>query len=356
MSKLRMLINDEADSLAAGADLFLLQAVTDYVSGAQALDPRPQADGTTSTARMVLKSDTSAFYKSFVSGVIRFLYRQSSDVLITSSIEAVSVPSAAVQATLPGYTLGHTITVQGTVQQVNRVMRSVFYFAPDNTNGNVTFSVTVTDRPGSCLLPLADTIVSPTLDTQPFNYPTVPYAGFNVNNSASYNQSLLCDMAGPQTTRVYIPVFVIAVNQAPEFLLSEEAFTTILNVQTSVPRFSVFDIDHGEVRLNNSFGFSVEAPVSVVAFVTIGRLSLPVLDDVALLQGTGLYDRTVSLSGALNSVNTALSAMLYSCRTQDGCAVATSDTIQLSVNDLGFYGKGGAMTAAANITVTAIAA
>jgi CheY-like chemotaxis protein len=382
MTKLRDLINDKAEVEAAGADLLLTQATTGYVATADLQLPVEQPEATHTTEDMYEKAHIRSTYNDFAAVVLKFLARSSSDVLITATNSAPLAGALPpdVLAGLQGMTVGSTITIQGTVQQVNAALTSVFYFAPNNTQGNITFTVTVTDQAAPCILPEALRYVEadPTSVTQPATYALLPTHGFNqsanMDRNASSVQQLvasLCDQVGAQTVTAHIPLFVVAVNQAP--VLSYEGavddsvgptFNVTLDASVTVPTVSVDDADHSEgergAPLLSSFGLQISPPVTVTVTAQGGRVSFPQLEYhsptlgpriVSVTTGQGRLDKHTVLRGPLDAINHALAAMRYVCRGQDGCVTGYRDTITIVANDEGFSGKGGALTDTLTIAV-----
>ena len=229
-------------------------------------------------------------YNHFSQAIISFLYKASTDILITSTDTLSSIPLEI----LSGFTkttVGSSITIVGTVSQVNKVLGGVYYYATNYTNGNVSFSVTVTDEPSACILsqlPPAD----PTRFVQPATYPLLPLHRFNQSNSNAPSSALnisLCNQVGARTFTTHIPLFVVSVNQPPSVIVSQYNFTAPLNQYINVPTVSISDPDHLDVSLNTSFGFTMHAPVTVTVFALGGRISMPVNDE-GLVYTSGSYD------------------------------------------------------------------
>jgi hypothetical protein len=381
MTKLRNLINDQAEVTAAGADLLLMQTVTDYVPTADLALRIEQAEGTSTSADLYARSHIRVAYDKFAGVVVKFLARSSSDVLITATNTAAiagQLPPDAI-AGLQDMTVGSTITIQGTVRQVNQALTGVYYYAPNNTQGNISFTVTVTDQPSTCILSelLSHARADPDKVVQPATYSLLPTHGFNQTHNSDRNSSSvqdlifhLCDQVGSRTITAHVPLFVVAVNQAPEFVFNGTAqaetavFNAKLNAPLVVPTVEVVDADHAEgergVPLLSSFGFEISPPVTVTLTTRGGRLSFPSLEYqsptkglriASVTTGQGRLDKHTVLRGALDAVNHALSEMRYVCRTQDGCVAGYEDTISIVANDEGFSGKGGALTAQLQVTV-----
>ena len=387
MSKLRNLINDQAEAAEAGADLLLMQTVTGYVTGSGLSERVPQSEGTSLSADLLQKANIRQDYDTFAQRVVKFLSRSSSDVLISAT------NSAPLEGQLPAdlllgvqdMTVGSSLSVQGTVQQVNQALTRMYYFAPNKTQGNVTFTVTVTDQPSSCILIelMQHSRANPDLVVQPATYSLLPTHGFNQTSAGSETSNSsavqamvahLCDQVGAQSVTAHIPLFVTAVNQAPVLLVWGEAasnanFSVMLDAASTVPTVSVVDDDHAEgergVPLRSSFGFEVSPPVTVSVTTKGGRVSFPVLEYqsdsrglrvATLTAGQGRLDRHAVLRGSIDAVNHALAGMRYVCRQQDGCGEGYVDTIAVLANDEGFSGKGGALTALLTIEVAVAAA
>lgn len=386
MTKLRDVVNDQEEALAAGANLLLEQTVTGYLDTAQLNEVIPLDQGTFTTGDMLQKQSIREDYNEFAVVVVKFLTRSSSDVLITSNIASprlANIPLDTLEGLLT-MTVGSVITIQGTVRQVNQALTNVLYFAPNNTQGNISFSVTVTDQPATCILSdlFAHSRADPNKVVQPATYSLLPTHGFNQStgevdlNASNIREMIahLCDQVGSTTVTKYIPLFVVAVNQAPEMSFdgavystrtADPQFSTGVDTPRTVPTVFVEDLDHLEAAdppTMSSFGYVVSPPMTLTANVVGGRLSFPVLSytnpspimglrSVTVTSGLGKLDRHTVLRGPMDAMNVALAAMTYVCRRQDGCVLGYNDTITIIANDEGFSGKGGPLTQTMTIKV-----
>jgi len=173
------------------------------------------------------------------------------------------------QAALPGMTVGNKIVIHGTLLQVNEAMRGVFYYAPNNTNGNITFTVSVQDEPAPCMAPLSP-IDQPSSEFQPAALSSQPSVAMARNVS-----KLLCDFNQSHLVTRYIPIFVSAINQPPQITIAQSAFTANINQLTPFPNMMVTDVDHAEAPIiYSAYGEPTQAPVTVRLSAVIGRLSL----------------------------------------------------------------------------------
>jgi hypothetical protein len=131
------------------------------------------------------------------------------------------------------------------------------------------------------------------------------------------------------------------------------------------------DTGHQEQLIYNSLGYLTSAPCTVTVQASIGRLSWRSKDNVVLVSGTGKYDRTVVVRGGLINVNrlfggylgvggaddgtgTGSSQIVYSCLIADGCKAGGTDTVTITVNDEGFFGRGGPLTATVAVNVNLV--
>ena len=135
---------------------------------------------------------------------------------ITAEISAHDQPTSEKLVELPGAVVGNKIHFEGTINDINTAMKKVFFYAPQGTNGNITFTVTVSDTPLAC-----ESLDRSLLPTHPNNFvqrpsrailPTTDEYGY-FGNSSSLDS--ICDRNISKTTVAYLPVYVVAVNQAP---------------------------------------------------------------------------------------------------------------------------------------------
>jgi hypothetical protein len=147
-------------------------------------------------------------------------------------------------------------------------------------------------------------------------------------------------------------VLIPSVNHAPTIYAAKTSFAAAVDADTVLPTLIFQDVDIAKLILNsNGSSLTGEATISVLLSVSYGSLSLPVTSGVSLSVGTGYLDKTEGLNGPLEAVNTAMQSLVYSCASTDLCAQLGSDSIRVLVNDNGFSGKGGALTATSTLSV-----
>ena len=79
------------------------------------------------------------------------------------------------------------------------------------------------------------------------------------------------------------------------------------------------------------------------------------LHGLSFLHGTGVLNRAFAFMGQLREVNRALSTLYFTClEGLDGCAEGKV-SVEVLVNDNGFSGTGGPLTASTNIDLIVIA-
>lgn len=234
----------------------------------------------------------------------------------------------------------------GTVADINRAMRDLRYRGLPGRVGKDIIRISVTDDPGPCPGDL-----------------NVSASSFNSTESAGFNTSAgggnaPCALGGPQTVQREIQVFLSAVNRPPSVNVPQAGAsylrTSVDAVQAadvgSGGELSVEDPDVRETEYYSAGGMRVEGPVTVAVVCASGRLSLGARGGLSFSEGSGVSDPVLRFSGAIDDANRALATLSYRCLSLFGCDAGLHD-IAVSVDDNGFTGKGGAMSANATFSV-----
>lgn len=408
VSFIHEVMNAEPESIQAGADKFMELPLTNvFADGAAAGQVVTEITDTGSyrTKATVEKESERAAYDTFASVVAKYLTHRFGGVEIVASLRKDQSLSIVELDALPGLTVGSTVSITGTLSQVNHVLRGGYYYAQQGAFGQVDLVITVHDRPVRCSTGLAATAtkqvsaefsdesskdmpdesgddsynlnagiskgvytnsslsrgVNTQLNGGLVTSSTSYFTGF-INTLSDSNHSLLdytdtsialCDSTnGSSVVSRYIPIYVVAVNQPPRIMVAATGFSVTVDTITAVPALAMDDADFSKQTLISSFGLNVTAPVSVILTCGVGRLTFPSAYGLVFLQGTGFTDRIVSLTGSYTDINTALQTVWYECRAQDGCFSGFKDTVTVLVDDQGFSGRGGALTATMELTVT----
>ena len=367
---------------------------------------------------MVMLQEEKLRYDRFISLALNIMPKPSDLLRVTATIRPGESPPASTLMTLPGLAsgrsyFGSTIVLEGTLQDVNSMFRNVFYYAPFGISGAVSLTVTVTDRPKVCTSVLSGDVTGIHFAhgnslggmqhlSGPSNFYQVPtlslmpsasiYGGSLSDADASADPAVLsdgtvvrppptgsarnvsyCDEMASKTVSRSLPLLVVAVNAPPVITLIADAFTALrgYNIFTALPSMTISDSGHEQEIILDSFGYTTSAPVTLTVTASLGRLSWKNKDNVVFLQGTGMYDKTVVVRGGLMHVNkiiggflgvggaddgtgTRVSLLVYSCLVADGCTYGGTDTITITVNDEGFYGKGGPLKDTATVKVSLV--
>ena len=305
------------------------------------------------------KGEEKVKFDIFVSKILKFFYRLNID---GSSLITVSggILNSVEENKLPSLVYGSTVIITGTIQAVNKILRSVFYYASAATYGTAVLTVNVTDTPLACTFPLLYDPITASLRsekprsfflTPPSSLPLLPVLTALNRNTTTAS---LCntDTLISHTVSKSVNIYITAVNQPPEVVLTSSTFPSVIGTSVSVPLVSVVDIDHlnGPVTYD-SFGNVQLPPVSVIISATFGRVSFSRVDGISVRQGTAKLDKLTSLRGPIDSMNTMISSLTYICRVSDGCTLGQTDSINIIVSDEGFVGLGGTLSANATITV-----
>ena len=255
------------------------------------------------------------------------------------------------EAVFPSNLYGNTINITGTIPNVNKILRTVFFYAPKGTYDTAVLTISVTDRPLDCTYQYVQEHSAGTVGTRIFkNSKTRTSSAQNIFANFSFCDTL--SLVG-NTVSKSVNIYITSVNQPPSVTLSLGRFSAVLGTYTAVPTISVHDIDHTNAPVSyDSYGAVQLPPMSVLISVRAGVISLSPVDGISLSQGTGRFDKTVSLFGPYDRLNVALHGLTYSCRVGDGCAVGVGlDEIRVVVSDEGYVGVGGELTATAVLIV-----
>lgn len=233
----------------------------------------------------------------------------------------------------------------GTAADINRAMRDLRYRGLPGRVGQDVIQITVTDDPGPC--------------PGDFN---VSASSFNATTSVGFNGTAgggdaPCVLGGPKTTQSEMYIFLSAVNKPPSVNVPEAGtypLTTVDAAQAahigSGGAISVEDPDVRETAYYSAGGLRIEGPISVAVVCTNGSLSLGARAGLSFIEGDGVSDPVLRFTGAIDDANRALASLNYRCSSLDECGEGVHD-ITVSVDDNGFTGSGGALSANATFSV-----
>ena len=384
MSKLHRMEGGEREAYLAGADLFLYEPDVDYMSLAeQAGVVGPLVGMTTTTAASIMLAEEKRRYSLFVDSALNVMHKQSNALRVVSQLGPGVLPAASTLMTLPGVSagrsyLGSTLTLTGTIQDVNAMFRDLFYYAPFGISGTVGLTVTVTDQPKTChslisgdtsgihyahgiglgdmltlsgpsnffqvpalsVMPTASIYGASLSDSRADSVPAVGINGLPIANSQPSGRSQgttrtwgsrnvsFCDAGTSNVVTTVLPLLVVAVNAPPLITIAnnQKALTALrgYNVFTALPQMTVSDSGHDQKAILDSFGYLTSAPVTVTVYAKQGRLSWTSKDDVVFLVGTGLYDRRTEIRGGLLAVNKLLGGLAGIGGKDDGTGLGRS--------------------------------
>ena len=288
--------------LGVGANYFLVQPVLTFVN------------------------DSSSF-QTFASNILSLLSANAAKMLYITNIVA---PGLNVNTTsLPSGFIGSSLTLNATSTVLNDALSTLFYYAPEGVYGDDTITFILRDKPypQSCLQSLRFSPILPNVTSQA---PT------------------LCDTTTHNVVSLTLPVFVVSVNHPPVITaLSPLNFTATIGSETSPPFLMISDVDLVKVV--------GQIPIlSVLVTVMYGVISVVVQDGLVFTTGQGYQNSVVGFSGDIAAINSAVASLQYLCRPSDLCATLMQDQIRLLVDDNGFSGVGGPLTAAVDMPVVVV--
>ncbi|CAM9224808.1 unnamed protein product, partial [Ectocarpus fasciculatus] len=264
--------------------------------------------------------------------------------LLFDNSDEAAIDDQAGDQSLPPPPSG-VLRFNGTAADINRAMRDLRYRGLPGRAGQDAIRITVTDDPDPC----------------PGDY-NVSSSGFNATTSAGVNATARrverapCALGGPQATERRIQVYLSAVNRPPSVNVPQGTLRTVVDAAQAIGvgaggALSVEDPDVRETVYHSAGGLRIEGPVSVAVVCASGRLSLGARAGLSFSEGEGVSDPVLRFGGAIDDANRALATLSYHCSSLYDC-VAGMHEISVTVDDNGFTGKGGALSANATFSVT----
>lgn len=157
-----------------------------------------------------------------------------------------------------------------------------------------------------------------------------------------------------------VNIHVEPLNNPPTITISDEQdqSTKILLNSKEVPIASIViddpDLTDGMIvdpHQRNSAGL-----LTVVLRASAGMVSLKTLDGLSFLRGTGVSNQSVVFMGQLKDVNHALSTLYFTCFEGIYDCAEGKASVEITVDDNGYFGKGGPLSADAVIDLVIVAA
>lgn len=213
-----------------------------------------------------------------------------------------------------------TQTFRGTSAHLNLLLADLWFAAAPQYSGAVEIRATVRDDPLRCVANVTDG----------------------------------CERGTNATAAAVLRVFVRRHNQAP-FVHVIQGPVGAASDANHIEGFAEVgdpDADGADLGVDASTGLPIEPRLVVTVTAQKGLVSLETRDArLSFIEGTGIEDRRVVVDASVAALNDALSVLTYACA---GCALGTADEITVEVDDGGFAGLGGALTASGKVAVTIV--
>jgi ELWxxDGT repeat protein len=217
-------------------------------------------------------------------------------------------------------TMDETQTFRGTSAHLNLLLADLWFAAAPSYSGAVEIQASVRDDPLRCVANVTDG----------------------------------CERGENATGVATVRVFVRRHNQAPTVSIMKGPVGAS---SEGWHRFESFasvgdpDADDADLGVDAATGLRIEPRLVVTLTVQKGVVSLGATDArLSFIEGTGVEDRRVVVDASVAALNDALGVVTYAC---ENCELG-SDEITVEVDDGGFSGLGGPMTAAATVEVTIV--
>jgi hypothetical protein len=151
-----------------------------------------------------------------------------------------------------------------------------------------------------------------------------------------------------------IEVVIEAVNDSPTIVAPENTISRVGSSGVKIEGIKFDDVDARDTFMIDSFGIRQSAPVEIKLSTVYGRLTLSNLKGLAFEKGDGFEDSLIVMYGTLEDLNVAVDQLLYTCDPQRSQCNVGSDVITMVINDKGYSGEGGSLSATFSVAVTII--
>jgi hypothetical protein len=261
------------------------------------------------------------------------------------------------------------IEINGTAKALNEAFRSLHYQGRPGQNGWDTIDIVLRDKPleceGNASLWLAES--------------SAPNASSSEDISEYYSQAhdpqrlanlTFCDMGNAHQVEGSIDIYISSVNHAPEVVVTlpyvgtgltlrrSDALTTEMGFWVEVPEgtFVISDPDMNETVSTDTYNIAGDAPLTLTIDASHGVFTLGTLKNLAFIEGDGVEDRAMKFMASLADANNALIGLRYLCSEENEapCFAGTVDDLRIHVDDNGFSGKGGALTASGSLPISVL--
>jgi ELWxxDGT repeat protein len=357
------LVIERSAALQAGMNEFFQRPFKDYVSGELNRvdwtevynDAGEFVNRWSSKSQDVFEEEQEKLaYLTFVDDILSFLRESRSmqeivKLTVEPLVSTANTPLLAEETldSLPGPLVSSGFTLEGQINDINTVLRTLYYYPPNGTLtvGDAVLTITATDRLEPCST-ASITSVSQSLRDAP------------KTTAEAVSECNIRDASASSTAEIRI--VVTGKNQAPVITIDNEASLTELPASAEVGGeinmdfIFVSDPDFDDVpALTDSFGFAQLPPVTVSLSADLGYLTFQATEGISLLtQLSDTNQRTMEIYGSIDKINAAIQTMKYVCRAVDGCYPGFTDQVHLLVGDGGYSGQGGALTAHMDIPIS----
>jgi len=229
-------------------------------------------------------------------------------------------PPPSIEVLAGDLTRDSTQTFRGTSAQLNLLLADLWFVAAPQYAGAVEIQASVRDDPLHCIANVTDG----------------------------------CERGENATGVATMRVFVRRHNQAPTVSLVKGPIGASADGWNRFEGFASIgdpDADDADLGVDASTGLRIEPRLVVTVTVQKGVVSLGATDArLSFIEGTGVEDRRVVVDASVEALNDALGVVTYAC---ENCELG-SDTISVEVDDGGFSGLGGPLTASGSVEVSIV--
>jgi ELWxxDGT repeat protein len=262
------------------------------------------------------------------------------------------------------------LEINATARALNEAFRSLQYKGKFGLNGWDKIEVEVRDKPLECegnasKLWLAES--------------AAPNASISEDISEYYSRAhdeqrlanlSFCDFGNMNIVGGAIDIYISSVNHAPVVdvnlpyegtgltLRKSDSISTEQGFWKEIPdsSFVLSDPDMNETQSRDTYDIAGEPPLTVTIEADHGVFTLGTLKNLAFVEGDGVEDRVVTFMAAVADANNAFRGLQYLCseESEKPCFAGTHDGLRVTVDDNGFSGRGGSMTASGFLPISVL--
>ncbi len=354
---------DRTEALRAGYDQFYRMPFRDAIEGETKRVGLMTAEIYTTVNIDVAQEATEATaFASMLDKMLSVVYSiQTLQPIVSLTLEPMTAtadtpyPAVEVVNGLPGELVSAKMVISGNIVNLNKILRTLYFFAPNGTatSGYAIMTASIDEYIPACVYVNQDRVQLSLADSP---------------KDTSQNVALCNVRDSNVTVNADIKLIISGKNQAPIITINTESISStamtvqgVVGKEMAISYIVVSDPDFKDVTLlSTSYGDVQYPPVTCTVSVVSGSIYLKEFDDVSvssylLASDPDGFTSGLAVYGPIDKVNAALKTLMYQCWGEASmshpCYVGYVDVLRIDVNDGGYSGLGGALSAVQDLFV-----